>query len=96
MCWLEQTNVIFADFGKDIDLQPEITRAILRSDRQAAVAFQNWIIESTLAIDPFGFRGPPGAGSYRYPKPRSELNAMIRAAVDAVLPVQLQLDLEDG
>jgi hypothetical protein len=88
-------NVIFADFGKDLDLRPEIFAAIHRSAHPAAITFEVWVTEVLYAIDPFGFRGPAGTGTYRYPKPRSELNAMIRAAVDAVLPVQLQLNLED-
>lgn len=74
-------NVVFADFGKDLDLRPEIHCAIHRSGHPAAIRYQVWVCQFLAAIDPFGLRGPPGAGQYVAPCPRSEINAMIRAAL---------------
>jgi len=72
-------NVIFADFGKDLDLRSEVIEAILFSRHPAACECSEWIIKTVLpAINPFGFPRPPGAksGVYRWPGSRSEFNAI--------------------
>jgi hypothetical protein len=64
------SNVILADFGKDLDLRPEEYAAIMRSDQPAALRYQDWVCREVLpAIDPFGFRGPPGDGVLQMARP---------------------------
>jgi hypothetical protein len=79
-----ENNVITVDFGKNLGLDHATHMAIFRSGHPAAIRFQVWV---SLFIDDVvtGRLRPPTR------RERAEVDAMIREAIKAVLPVQLDL-----
>lgn len=81
----EPWRAALARLEADDDLRVEIAN----SGHPDARRFMRWLTHECLpAIDPFGLRGPPGAGEYEWPGSAAEFEAMLAAAVAAVRLVQ--------
>jgi hypothetical protein len=81
-----ENNIVPVDFGKNLSLDTATQLAIFRSSHPAALRFRVWQVQ---------FMGAVIDGRLRPLTRRewAEVNAMKRAAIAAVLPVQLELPL---
>ena len=82
-----------SEFWRDalarLEADDELRVEIANSNHPDARQFMHWLTHECLpALDPFGLRGPPGAGEYTWPGSIAEFEAMLAAAVHAVRPVQ--------
>ena len=63
----------------------ELFHTIMNNEHPACRRLLRWMSHEVLpAVDPFGYRGEPGAGSYVWPGTQIEFDAMIQDAVRAV------------